>query len=185
MVHASTSPSNALGTHRAANRKGPRFAHEHTDAYVYIWTYFSFVFANSGLCSWGAKSSKKLGKPIQFIVNLPESCVFIDIFDIVDPESPKSCVFIDIFDIFDIWRSLCNWAAKTSQREYPWIAELVKGYSLWLDTPNQGKARKNNTFHSQLARELCFHLHFWHFWHLEALLQFGPEATQRAKSRKS
>ena len=28
---------------------------------------------------------------------------------------------------------------KTSQREYPWIAELVKGYSLWLDSPGEGR----------------------------------------------
>ena len=79
---------------------------------------------------WTPQIKEKLLKAIHFVVNLPESCVFIYIFDIFDLDSPKSCVFINIFDIFDIWRSLCNWVSKTSQREYPWIAELVKGYSL-------------------------------------------------------
>ena len=91
---------------------------------------------------WTPQIKEKPVKAIRFIVNLPESCVFIYIFDIFDPESPKSCVFMDIFDIFDIWRSLCNLVSRPP-----------KG-------PSQAKARKTNTFHSQPARKLCFHAPF-------------------------
>ena len=65
---------------------------------------------------WTPQIKQKLGKPILFIVNLSESCVFIYIFDMFDLEFPKSCVFIYIFYIFDIWRFFVQFGPEATKK---------------------------------------------------------------------